>query len=144
MTIFSPAIDALPWQPIKPGFSVKLLRGGTDDDTRVQLLRLEPGTVIPRHRHTGEVHAWNLAGSRKLLETGEVIGPGGYVYEPPGNLDSWMAIGDEPLIVFVTVRGSIQYVDDAGRALSDRTTTSTVTASWSRHLVANLPAGGGR
>ncbi len=131
---FSPAIDALPWQPLRPGFSVKLLRGGGDDDTRVQLLRLEPGTVIPRHRHTGEVHAWNLAGSRKLLETGEVIGPGGYVYEPPGNLDSWMAIGEEPLIVLVTVRGSIQYVDDAGAPLADRTTTSSVTASWSRFV----------
>jgi 2,4'-dihydroxyacetophenone dioxygenase len=131
---FSPAIDALPWQPVRPGFSVKLLRGGGDDDTRVQLLRLEPGTVIPRHRHTGEVHAWNLAGSRKLLETGEIIGPGGYVYEPPGNLDSWMAIGDQPLIVFVTVRGSIEYVDDAGAPLADRTTTSTVTESYRRFV----------
>ena len=130
---FSPAIDALPWQPIKPGFSVKLLRGGGDDDTRVQLLRLEPGTVIPRHRHTGEVHAYNLAGTREL-DTGERIGPGGYVYEPPGNLDSWRAIGDEPLIVLVTVRGSIECVDDAGRPLAERSTTSRVTASWSRFV----------
>jgi quercetin dioxygenase-like cupin family protein len=131
----SPEIESLPWQPVRPGFSVKLLRGGDDDDTRVQLLRLEPGTVIPRHRHTGEVHAWNLAGSRTLLETGELVGPGGYVYEPPGNIDSWMAVGDEPLIVFVTVRGAIEYVGDD--AIPGRSTTRTVTESWTRFLEAN-------
>jgi len=62
----SPEIESLPWQPVRPGFSVKLLRGGGDDDTRVQLLRLEPGTVIPRHRHTGEVHANRLLDPRQV------------------------------------------------------------------------------
>src|SRR5512140_1262458 len=100
--LLSPAIDALPWQPIHPGFSLKLVRGGaTDDDTRVLLLRIEPGTVISRHRHGGEIHALNLRGTRRILDSGEDIGPGGYVYEPPGNVDSWMAIGDEPVIVFL-------------------------------------------
>ena len=33
-------------------------------------LRLEPGTVVPLHRHHGEVHGYNLAGERKLLPTG--------------------------------------------------------------------------
>src|SRR5512135_3164172 len=110
----SPAIDALPWQPISRGFSLKVVKGGLDEDTRVLVLRLEPGTVIARHRHTGEIHALNLVGSRKILETGEVIGPGGYVYEPPGNIDSWMAIVDEPVIVFLTARGAIEYLGDDG------------------------------
>jgi quercetin dioxygenase-like cupin family protein len=132
--LFSPEIESLPWQPLRPGFSVKLLRGGGDDDTRAQVLRLEPGVVIPRHRHTGEVHAWNLAGQRKLLESGEVIGPGGYVYEPPGNLDSWMAIGDEPLIIFVTVRGAIEYVDEDGKPTGLRTSTASVTEAYRRFV----------
>jgi quercetin dioxygenase-like cupin family protein len=125
----SPAIEALPWQPVRPGFDIKLIRGGSDDDTRVQLLRLQPGTLIPKHRHTGEVHALNLAGSRELLDTGEVIGPGGYVYEPPGNVDSWRAVGDEPLIVFVTVRGAIEYVDERG-AVTGRTTTGSASEGY--------------
>jgi hypothetical protein len=58
----------------------------------------------------GEIHALNLAGRRKILETGEVIEPGEYVYEPPGNEDSWMAVGDEPLVVFLTARGAIEYI----------------------------------
>src|SRR5688500_5245209 len=108
------ATAALPWQPLKPGFSMKLLYADPSADLRVQLLRLEPGPVIERHRHAGAVHAYNVSGQRLLLDTQEIVGPGGYVYEPPGNIDSWMAVGDEPLIVFVTVHGAISYIDDNG------------------------------
>ncbi len=116
--------ESLPWVEMAPGFTTKLLHGSVDDDTRVQLLRLEPGTVIGRHRHTGEVHALTLAGQRKLLDTGEVVGPGGYVYEPPGNVDSWMAVGDEPLLIFVTVRGAIEALDEQGNVTVRNTTAS--------------------
>ena len=130
----SPEIEALPWQLLRPGFEMKLVRGGeTDDDTRVQILRLQPGTVIPRHRHTGEIHAINLQGSRKLLDTGEVIGPGGYVYEPPGNNDTWMAVGDEPLVIFLTARGAIEYIDDAGQ-VTGRTSTPSITQGYRAYL----------
>ncbi|HEU4727611.1 MAG TPA: cupin domain-containing protein [Kofleriaceae bacterium] len=123
--VLSPAIAALPWQPVSPGFSLKLVRGSSsNDDTRVLLLRVEPGTVIARHRHSGEVHALNLAGTRELLDTGEIVGPGGYVYEPSGNVDSWRAVGDEPAIVFLTARGTIEYLDERGEAISRSTTAS--------------------
>jgi len=121
--------EALPWLPLRPGFSMKVLHGETDADTRVLLLRLEPGTVIGRHRHEGEVHALNLAGQRKLLDTGEIIGPGGYVYEPPGNVDSWMAVGEQPLVIFVTVRGSIEALDEDGNVTA-RTTTGTAFVAY--------------
>lgn len=131
----SSTIEALPWQPITPGFQMKVIRGGTsDDDTRVLLLRVEPGTVIERHRHTGEVHALNLAGQREL-ETGEIIGPGAYVYEPSGNVDSWRAIGDEPCIVFLTARGAIEYLDGEGK-VTRRSTTRTVTERYAAYLPA--------
>lgn len=136
----SPAIAALPWQPISPGFSLKVVRGSDDDaDTRVLLLRLEPGTDTGWHRHTGEIHALNLAGTR-ALSNGEVIGPGGYVYEPPGNEDTWRAIGEEPVIVFLTATGAIEYVDEAG-AITSRTTTGSVTRSY-RAFLASLAATG--
>ena len=129
----SPAIEALPWQPISPGFSLKVIRGSTDDDdTRVLLLKLEPGTVIERHRHSGEIHALNIAGTRQL-DSGELVGPGGYVYEPPGNVDSWRAIGDVPVIVFLTARGIIEYVDEHGEVLR-RTSTRSVTDGYRRHV----------
>lgn len=124
------ALEHLPWSPIAPGFDLKLLYGERDEDTRAMFLRLTPGTKIPRHRHEGEVHAVNLAGTRQL-DTGEVIGPGQYVYEPPGNVDSWWAVGDETLIVFVTVRGALDYLDDRGEVVS-RWTTSRMAEAYRR------------
>lgn len=122
---------ALPWSPISPGFELKLLHGERDDETRAMLLRLAPGTKIPRHRHEGEVHAFNLEGTRQL-DTGEVIGPGQYVYEPAGNVDSWWAVGDEPVIVFVTVRGALEYLDEHGEVVS-RWTTSRMAEAYRQH-----------
>ncbi|NTX56284.1 2,4'-dihydroxyacetophenone dioxygenase family protein [Myxococcus sp. CA039A] len=106
----------MPWIPMgPPGLSFKPLRFFRDGSGWMYIFRLEPGTLIPRHRHTGEVHAVNLSGTRKLLDTGDVVGPGGYVYEPAGNTDSWMAIGDEPVVILITVRGAIEYLDAEGR-----------------------------
>jgi 2,4'-dihydroxyacetophenone dioxygenase len=125
----SSAIDALPWQPISPGFHLKLIRGSIDDDdTRVLVLHVAPGTVIERHRHLGEVHAFHLAGLRKL-DSGRVVGPGEYLYEPPGNVDSWTAIGDAPAVIFLTVRGALEYLGGTGGVVS-RTTTASLTAGY--------------
>lgn len=111
------AVDpqSLPWVPLGPGESFKPLRFSARN--RVLLLRVDPGTVIPRHRHLGEVHALNVSGHRELLDTGEIVGPGGYVYEPVGNVDSWRAIGDEPVIVHIASYGAMEYLDRDGRVL---------------------------
>jgi quercetin dioxygenase-like cupin family protein len=124
--------ESLPWIPLGPGESVKPLRVFGKGDGRVLLLRLEPGTLVPRHRHLGEVHAVNLAGRRELLETGEVIGPGGYVYEPAGNVDSWRAVGDEPVVVHIVARGAMEYLDAAGR-VTQRDTAASLFERYLRH-----------
>lgn len=107
--------DRLPWIPLGPGESFKPLRFMPDG--RALLLRLDPGTLVPRHRHLGEVHALNLSGYRQLLDTGESVPPGGYVYEPRGNVDSWMAVGDEPVVVYIVAFGAMEYLTDDGAVL---------------------------
>jgi 2,4'-dihydroxyacetophenone dioxygenase len=129
--------DRVPWMPgTEEGLEIKPLCFFRHDRGRALLLRLQPGFVIPRHRHTGEVHGYNLQGTRKLLDTGEVIGPGGYVYEPPGNNDSWMAVGDEPLIVHVVVHGAVEYLDDNGEVLQ-RDDTASLRQAYERYCAAN-------
>jgi quercetin dioxygenase-like cupin family protein len=102
--------DTLPWIPLGPGESFKPLRFSARN--RVLLLKLEPGTIVPRHRHRGEVHAFNVSGRRELIDTGEIVGPGAYVYEPAGNVDSWRAVGDEPVVVHITSYGAMEYLDE--------------------------------
>jgi 2,4'-dihydroxyacetophenone dioxygenase len=107
--------NQLPWIPLRTGLSFKPIRFFRENAGWMLLLKVEPGTVIGRHRHTGEVHAYHLEGQRKLLDTGEVLGAGTYLHEPAGNLDDWMAVGDKPLIAHVSVLGVIEYVDDQGK-----------------------------
>lgn len=102
-------VGALPWIPLGPGKAFKPVVFLEDNRGFVELLRLDPGTVILRHRHSGEVHAFNLRGRRRL-HTGETVGPGGYVHEPAGNIDSWAVVGDEPLEVLVVVMGAVEYL----------------------------------
>lgn len=47
----------VPWVPLSEGKSFKPLRFLSGKRGFAELLRLEPGAVIPLHRHTGEVHA---------------------------------------------------------------------------------------
>jgi quercetin dioxygenase-like cupin family protein len=128
---FSATAD-LPWIPsATPGKSSKPLRFLADDRGFVELLRMEPGVVMPLHRHTGEIHAYNLAGSRKLC-TGEVIGPGDYVYEPPGNTDWWKIVGAETMVALVIVMGAVEFVGPGG-SVRARASASTQLAEYERY-----------
>jgi quercetin dioxygenase-like cupin family protein len=114
--------DSIPWIPLGSGESFKPLRFMPNG--RALLLRLEPGTIVPRHRHLGEVHGWNLSGQRRLIETDEIVGPGMYVFEPAGNVDSWMAAGDEPVVVHIISFGAMEYLGDDGEVLRRDTPAS--------------------
>jgi 2,4'-dihydroxyacetophenone dioxygenase len=116
--------DAMPWIPTGRGKSFRPLRFAADGWS--ELMRLEPGSVVPLHRHTGDVHAFNLSGTREIFGTGEQVGPGNYVYEPAGTIDGWGAVGEEPCIVHIKVGGVIEYLGDDGQV------TGTVSAETQR------------
>jgi 2,4'-dihydroxyacetophenone dioxygenase len=122
----------LPWIPSgTPGKSAKPLRFLRNGSGFVELLRMEPGTLMPLHRHSGEIHAYNLSGSRQLC-TGEVIGPGDYVYEPPGNIDWWKVIGDETMLALVVVMGDVAWPSTTATALNRACRRGTSSkAEWS-------------
>jgi 2,4'-dihydroxyacetophenone dioxygenase len=124
--------DSVPWIPLGPGEALKPLRFLRGNRGRVLLLRLEPGCVVPPHRHTGDVHVINLTGYPELIDSGEVVGPGDYVYEPAGNADTWRAIGDEPCTLFIVTRGVMEYVDDRG-AVIQRDTTEGMRQRYEEH-----------
>jgi len=76
------------------------------------------------------------SGRTLVVCTGEVIGPGDYVYEPAGNVDSWKVVGNTPLIVFVAVTGAVEYLDAHG-AVTTRYTASRLLDLYREHCVAN-------
>ncbi len=112
----APTLDStqMAWVPLGPGISFKPLRFYDDDLGYQLLLRVEPGTVVPLHRHTGDVHAFNISGTREIIGTGQIITAGTYLYEPVGNLDTWRAVGDEPCVIHIATTGRIEYLDHKG------------------------------
>lgn len=128
--------ESLPWIPLGPGESFKPLRFLTGNRGRVLLLRLEPGCVVPPHRHTGDVHAFNLEGSRELIDDGQLVGPGAYVYEPAGNADTWRVVGDSPCTVFIVTRGVMEYLDEHGDVVQ-RDSTETLREAYLRYCKDN-------
>lgn len=117
--------------PLGEGLWVRPLR--FSGEARSLQLKVEPGVTIERHRHAGEVHAYNVSGSRRL-ESGEIAGPGTYVYEPPGNEDTWTCIGDEPCIVQISMSGCLSYLGDDDEVLDSLDTTKlrTMYLDWCR------------
>ena len=97
-------------------------------------MRLEPGSAVAVHRHTGDVHAFNLAGTREIFGTGERVGPGNYVYEPAGTIDGWGAVGDEPCVVYIKVVGTIEYLGENGEVIEsvNAETQRAVYLAWCR------------
>jgi 2,4'-dihydroxyacetophenone dioxygenase len=122
--------EAMDWIPTGPGKSFRPLRfeaGGWSE-----LMRLEPGSGVPMHRHHGDVHAYCLTGTREILGTGEIAGPGSYVYEPGGTVDAWRAIGDEPCVLHLKITGTIDYIGADGEvaATVDAATQCEAYLDW--------------
>ena len=118
------------WIPTGPGKSFRPLRfepGGWSE-----LMRLEPGSVVALHRHTGEVHAYGLSGTRQILGTSETAGPGSYVYEPAGTVDAWQAVGDHPCVLHLKITGAIQYIGADGQVteIADATSQRSAYLAW--------------
>jgi len=118
------------WIPTGVGKSFRPLRFGPDGWS--ELMRLEPGSVVALHRHTGEVHALSLSGTREILGTGELAGPGSYTYEPAGTIDAWQAVGDEPCVLHLTVTGEVQYLGTDGKVTEtvDAASQQAVYLTW--------------
>jgi len=131
ITRASPLSADGPWIPEGPGQWSRPLRFLKDDRGGVELMRLAPGIKLGLHRHTGEVHAFNLEGQRRLC-TGETVGSGDYVHESAGNVDWWEAVGDEPLVVMVVVMGTVEYLGHDGE-VKRRITTADRLADYQRY-----------
>jgi hypothetical protein len=74
--------DSMPWIPTGAGKAFRPLRFAADGWS--ELMRLEPGSAVALHRHTSDVHAFNLLGAREIFGTGERPGPGAMCTTQPG------------------------------------------------------------
>jgi quercetin dioxygenase-like cupin family protein len=153
---FQVASDNVPfaadWLGIK-GVRLKLLMADIEGGKFVVRIRFAPGVQLPPHKHSGEVHAFTLAGEWYYLEyKGQAPSKAGsYLYEPPGSTHT-LKVADsnrgETDVVFV-VYGAMLHMDEAGAivAVGDaeshlRDYPAAIRAQDAKTKIGEIPVGG--
>lgn len=103
----------LPWVPQGDRVWFKPLRFDLTTGRWINVLKVEGGGKVNRHRHSGgQVLGFCLEGSWRYLERDWVARPGTLVYEPPGDIHTLVVDEPEGMITLFILEGVIQYLDD--------------------------------
>ena len=89
---------------------MQLLSVSLATNTFTNIIEWTAGTRLPKHHHTGSVHAYTLSGRWHYLEYDWVAEAGTYVFEPPGT-NHTLEVLDNTRALFVT-QGAFIYVDE--------------------------------
>ncbi|EGQ26567.1 cupin 2 barrel protein [Sporosarcina newyorkensis 2681] len=105
--------NEIPWIPQTERSWFKPLRFDLTTGSWINLLKVKPGGIVNRHRHTGgKVIAYTLQGQWRYLEREWVAKPGTFVFEPPGDIHTLTVDGEEDMITLFILEGSLQYLND--------------------------------
>jgi len=115
----------LPFVSIMEGIEVQVQHVDIEAGFWVTRMRAAPGITLQRHKHTGEVFAFTVAGAWKYLEYPEINTAGSYLYEPAGSIHTLHVPKENTGItdVWYLIYGAILYLDadDKVESVSDPT-----------------------
>jgi quercetin dioxygenase-like cupin family protein len=77
--------DKSEWEEAAPGIHVKILARNADIDSVSMLVRLDPGTDYPAHRHAGTEELHLLHGVLKVDD--RTLYPGDFIHAEAGSVD---------------------------------------------------------
>jgi quercetin dioxygenase-like cupin family protein len=78
------------------------------------VVRMRTQGFISRHAHPAPVHAYVVSGSWRYAERDWIAEAGSYVYEPPGDVHTLIAMKGESLTLF-WITGTLIELDETGR-----------------------------
>ncbi len=115
-------VDKVPDSPwIESGFpGIRVLRstpGPRLAGTACQLISMEPGAVLPKHRHLGDEWGFVLQGRAIENET-RLFAPGDVVHKPMNSTHMVRAVDDEPCIFIVILHQGLEWITDKHDALT--------------------------
>ena len=112
--------DELPFVAVGDGSHIQLLQVDVELGLCVVRTRFEPGVTIPKHKHTGQVFAFTIAGRWKYLEYPDVNTAGSYLYEPAGSVHTLTVPDDVEGMtdVWFAIYGANLNLDDDGNVWS--------------------------
>jgi len=105
------ATSAMPWRPFDeaPGVSFKVLKTHPPGNGASLMLRFEPDSSYPAHRHPGGEEYYVISG--ELIDGASRYGEGTYVWHPPGSAHAPRSETGATVLIFVPE--GIEVLDDA-------------------------------
>lgn len=112
--------EDLPFAPLFDGIRVQVLHVDIEAGLWVTRMRADPGVAIQKHKHTGEVFAFTIAGAWRYLEYPEINRAGSYLHEPAGSQHTLHVLADNPGVtdVWFAIRGANLNLDANGQVES--------------------------
>ena len=106
-------IDEVKWRPVAPGLAQSVIEAQGYRSGVLRLLKIDPGTKMPRHTHKGEEVTLILRGAYED-EVG-AFGVGDLADLDSGQTHSPMAVGDKPCICLIATSAPLAFKTIAGR-----------------------------
>ncbi|MEZ5166445.1 MAG: 2,4'-dihydroxyacetophenone dioxygenase family protein [Acidimicrobiales bacterium] len=75
----------MPWVDTGTGVEIKLVQADVEAGLWIVRNRFAPGSVVQKHKHTGQVYGYTLTGAWKYAEYPYVNRAGSFLYEPAGS-----------------------------------------------------------
>lgn len=101
-----------PWVPFGDNAAIKHLAFDVRNNTFSNILWIKSPGVIGTHKHRGTVVMLCLEGSVRYLEYDWVAGPGGFIYETPGQTHTLVTDHPEGVKLFGWLNGAIEFYDE--------------------------------
>jgi quercetin dioxygenase-like cupin family protein len=133
--------DDLPFVSDTPGYSFQLAHVDLDAGLWVIRTRLEPGTTLQTHRHTGQVLGFTLEGRWRYSEYGHDYLRGSHIFEPANSVHTLEAPADntERADVWFAVWGANLLLDSEGEITAVRDAAAVLSSYLSLCEEAALP-----
>jgi quercetin dioxygenase-like cupin family protein len=110
----APGDEASPWVPFIENVYIRHLSFDVRNNNFTNILRVDAGGKLGRHRHRGPVSGLCLEGTWRYLEYDWVAGPGAYVHEYPGAIHTLVCENPTGMKTLFWMNGSLEfYAEDS-------------------------------
>lgn len=107
--------ESSPWVPFVPNVFIKHLTFDVRSSSAANVLWVQAGGLLGKHRHRGPVSGYVIEGSWRYLEYDWVGRPGDFIRESPGRTHTLFS--EHGMKTFFWLNGPLDFLDDEDRVL---------------------------
>jgi anti-sigma factor ChrR (cupin superfamily) len=110
------SLSDIPWQERQPGVRSKSLWAHPDTERRAALTRLEPGAILPLHRHVGDELVFVIEGA--IADEYGTVAAGNMGYRPNGCVHTVSSPNGATVLAIIT--GRVEPTQEKSTAVPSR------------------------